>query len=150
MKLNTAPLSEIEIGVPVIAPGTYFAKIKEDKVEMKPNKDKSGNVLHIPVSIVNDVILSQKDGKELANRGQFVLTHYISMVEKNGYHPDQKLKELAVACKVPEDKQDFETSDIAGYVKVKVGYKAAEGQYQEGNFIDRVLPIKDEDNFIEP
>ena len=146
MKLNTAPLQEIEYGMPVIAAGTYFGKIDETKIELKNNKAGTGQNLLIPVTIITKDLLTF-DGRPIENKGQIKLTQYVSLVPTTNYNPDQRLKEIAVACKVPEDKQDFELTDIRGFVKVKIGYHKPEGQYGDSNSIDRFLPIKDSDNF---
>lgn len=146
MKLNTAPLQEIDYGMPVLADGTYFAKIDDSKVQIKPNKSGTGQNLVIPITIVSKELFTF-DGKPLENRGQVKLTQYVSLVPKENYNPDQRLKEVAVACKVPEDKQDFEVSDVRGFIKVKVVYNKPQGQFGDGNSIARFLPIKDSDNF---
>lgn len=146
MKLNTAPLKDIEYGMPVLADGTYFAKIDDSKVQIKANKSNTGNNLVVPVTIISKEMFTF-DGKPLENRGQIKLTMYVSLVPTTDYNPDGRLKELAVACHVPEDKQDFEVADVRGFVKVKVVYNKPQGQFGDSNSIARFLPIKDSDNF---
>jgi hypothetical protein len=77
MKLNTKPLAGIEIGFPVIAEGLYHGKIK--KHEVKPNKKGDGNNLVLQVQILDPVVNLHKDGAEITNKGQLVLTRYISL-----------------------------------------------------------------------
>ena len=149
MKLNTAPLQEIEYGMPVLAEGTYFGKIDNSKVALKPQKGGAGNNLIVPVTIISTDLLTF-DGKPVENRGQIKLTQYVSLVKTENYNPDQRLKEIAVACLVPAEKEDFEISDIRGYIKVKVAYNKPQGQFGDSNSIARFLPIKDSDNFNPP
>lgn len=149
MILNQKKLQDIQLGVPVLPTGVYFAKIIKGDVALKPQKNGQGQNLVVPVQILNDNLLTH-DGKNIVNRGQIKLRSYISLVEKNGYDPDQKLKELAVACKVPADKTDFELEDIGGFVKVSLTYNAATGQFQESNSVDRFHPIKDDEVFNPP
>lgn len=148
MKLNTKPLKDIEIGMPVIAAGTYFARIEQPR-EVKPNKKGTGNNLLLKCRILDPEIVTF-DGKKLENKGQLLLTAYISLEQTADYDPNQRIKELALASGLPEDGEDFGTEDIAEYVKVKVGFRAADAKYKESNSIDRFYAVKPEDNFTAP
>ena len=146
MKLNTAPLSSIEYGIPTIADGVYFVRMITEKVGLKPNKAGTGNNVVVAVKVVDPVVMT-REGKPVENRGQFEYSRYISLVSTAEYTPDKMLKELAIALAVPADKEDFELADIQGYCKAKIVYKKAEGQYPDGNEIKGFYPIKDSDNF---
>lgn len=148
MKLNTKPLKDIEIGFPVVADGTYFAKVL--KKDVVPNKAGTGNNLLIQVQILDDKLI-KRDGTQIENRGQLKLTRYIGLVPSDSYDPNTMIKELAIASGKDKDSEDdFDTDDIAEFLKVKLTYKAPEGQYQEGNDVSRFYPIKDTDNFTPP
>lgn len=149
MRLNTKPLAEIEYGMPVLA-GNQVVFAQVVKAEVKPNKDKSNNNLAVSFKVVDDEVVLV-NGDKVKNRGNIVWTYYIALKPATGnYNPDEKLKELAVALGVPEDKEDFELSDVKGYTKIKTKLEPADGQYQERNSIGRLIPIKDSDNFVPP
>lgn len=132
MKLNTRALSEVESGFPIIADGTYNAKIH--KVEVKPNKAGTGNNLKLLLQITDQTVVNY-EGKEMQNRNNIFVTRYISLVPTDDYDPDRNLKELATAIGLPAD-EDLTTEALAGKeLRVKVAYKAPEGQYPAGNDI---------------
>lgn len=146
MKLNTKALKEIELGVPVITDGVYYATVT--KAEIIQNKSNTGNNLYLLFKIA-DPVVTKHDGTEVANRGQVVVSRYISLVPTNNYDPNVSLKELAVAIGVPEG-EDLNLEDLQGKkVKLKVAYREAKGGYNESNDIKRFLPLKPEDNFPE-
>lgn len=148
MKLNTKPLKDIEFGFPVLAAGTYFARVIGRAV--KPNKASTGNNLVLEFQILDDTIVKH-DGTKIENKGQIKLTSYIGLVATDKYDPNTRIKELAVASGRDKDSEDdFDVDDIAEYMKIKVSYKAAEGQYGEGNSIDGYKPITDADQFSPP
>lgn len=140
MKLNTTPLTNIELRSPVLADGSYHAQIIAK--EVKPNSAKTGNNLFLEFKVV-DPILTKRDGSQVENNGNATYSRHISLVPTAKYNPDKQLKELAVALKVPADKQDFDLEDVQGYVMIKLKYKPADGQYMEGNDIVGFLPCED-------
>jgi hypothetical protein len=143
MILNTKKLKDIDLGFPVVADAVYFASIT--KAEVKENKSRTGNNLFLQFKILNPLVQSH-DGRDIVNRGQVVLSRYISLVGTDDYDPDKNLKELAVAIGVPEG-EDLNLEDLLGKkLKLKVAYRPAEGQYGESNDVKRFLPIKPEDN----
>ena len=143
MKLNTQNLKNVEIGIPVITDAVYFASIM--KAEVKENKSRTGNNLFLQFRVLDPVVQTH-DGREITNRGQVVLSRYISLVPTDDYDPDKNLKELAVAIGIPEG-GDLNLEDLQGKkLKLKVVYRPAEGQYNESNDVKRFLPIKPEDN----
>lgn len=155
MKLNTKRLADVEIGFPVISEGIYHARMESP--ELKPNKAGTGNNLVIKFKILDPVLTLHKDGSEIANKGQMVLTRHFSMVPTPDYDPDKAMKELAVAIGHPED-QDLELEDLDHkMVMVKVAYKPEQEEekngvptgkkYPEGNDIKRITPLDPEDNF---
>jgi hypothetical protein len=147
MKLNTKSLKDVEIGVPVIADGVYFAK--RMKVEVKPNKAGTGNNLVVQLKLLNETLMSRA-GEPLTNRGQFVFTTWIGLVASENYDPNQRIKELALASGKGKDDEDFSVDDIAEFFKVKIGYQEASGQYQASNTVARFYAIKPEDKFTPP
>ena len=140
MQLNTTPLSQIELRSPVLADGSYQAKIV--KKEVRPNTAKTGNNLFLEFQVV-DPILTKHDGSQVENSGNATYTRFASLVPTAKYDPNKALKELALALKLPADKENFEFEDIQGYVIVKMKYRPAEGQYQESNDIAGFLPVED-------
>jgi hypothetical protein len=141
MKLNTKSLAQVEIGIPIIAEGIYHAKMA--KVEVKPNKKGDGNNLVVMFKILDNPVFLHKDGAEIENKGQVVCTRHFSLVPTPDYDPDKSLKELAIAIKLPEDK-DLEVADLVDkLVMVKLSYKEASKDkntgkdYQDGNDIKR-------------
>ncbi len=153
MKLNTKPLAGIEIGIPVLAAGVYHARI--DKVEVKQNKSGDGNNLYIMVKILDSAVVSHS-GKEIENKGQCVCSRYISLKPTPDYDPDQRLKELAVAIRHPED-QDLEVEHLKDkLVMVKLSVRDARKdevtgrEYPQSNELDRVSPVPEGDTFTPP
>lgn len=153
MILNTKPLADIELGFPIVNNGVYFLKIRKDKIEIKPNKKGDGKNLVIPVQVLNDRLEVWKDKNETFetqdNNGKAMFNVYISLTPKDNYDPNEKIKELAIASNHPED-QDFEVKDIADYVKAKVKFNPAKGDFGAGNQVDRFYPIEESDNFVPP
>jgi hypothetical protein len=155
MKLNTKALADVEIGIPLIAEGVYHARIVKEKLQVKPNKRGDGNNLVVQYKILDNPVYLHKDGKEIENKGQVVSTRHYSLVQTADYDPDQNMKELAVAIKNPPDK-DLEVEDLGDkLVMVKIIVKPArkgdDGKdYPEGNEVQRVTPVKDDDTFTTP
>lgn len=154
MKLNTKALADVEIGIPVITEGVYHARI--DKVEVKPNKGGDGNNLVLVVKILDNPVLTHKEGKEIENKGQIVMSRYVSLKPTPDYDPDQRLKELAVAIKHPAE-ADLEVEHLKNQmVMVKVTYRDARKddatgkEYPASNDIARFTPVKDDDTFAPP
>jgi hypothetical protein len=144
MRLNTKPLKDIEIGLPIIADGIYHARLQ--KAEVKENKAKNGNNLRVQLQILEPVVMTH-DEKQINNMGNVIVSRYISLVETESYDPDRTLKELAVAIGVPED-EDLELEALVGKrLLVKVAYKPAEGSFGAGNDVKGFSPIKPEDTF---
>ena len=153
MKRNTKPLSEIEIGVPVLAAGVYHAKLS--KVEIKANKAGDGNNLVVMIKVLDTPVMTHA-GKELDNKGQCVNTRHISLKPTPDYDPDQKLKELAVAIRHPSD-QDLELEHLKDkLVMVKLSIREARKdestgkEYPISNEIDRFSPVSEDDTFTPP
>ena len=153
MKLNTKPLSEIEIGVPVLSAGVYHAKIS--KVEIKQNKAGDGNNLMIMVKILDTPVMTHA-GKEIENKGQCVNTRHISLKPTDNYDPDQRMKELAVAIGHPAD-QDLEVEHLKDkLIMVKLSVREARKdetsgkEYPISNEVDRYSPVSEEDTFTPP
>ena len=147
MKLNTTNLADVELGQPVFAEGTYHALIKN--AEVKPNKQNTGNNLVLEYALTEPILLG-KDGKEHQNKGKYALTLYVSLVPKDNYDPNQRLKELSLAIGNAES-DDLELDQLKGKpVMVKLGIKAAEGQYREGNEIQRTTKRSADDMFQDP
>lgn len=139
MKLNTKPLKDIEFGFPVLAAGTYIGKCVGK--EVKPNKAGTGNNLVLEFKICDSELIKH-DGTKIENKGNIQLTSYIGLVPTDKYDPNSRIKELAVASGRDKDSEDdFDVADIAEYMLLKVSYKKAEGQYQEGNSIDGYKPV---------
>lgn len=154
MKLNVKSLKDVEIGIPVVTAGVYHARF--DKVEVKPNKAGTGNNFVTMVKLLDPTIVLHKDGSEVSNKGQFVLTRHIGLVPSADYDPDQKIKEIAVAIKHPEE-QDLNVEDVSNKLcMVKVGVRLERkdektGQtYPVSNEIERYTPIKEDDTFTAP
>lgn len=151
MKLNTKPLKDIEIGIPVLCAGVYYARVH--KAELKPNKSGDGNNLVVMFKVLNPTVHLHATGEELENRGQVVMTRYISLKPTDKYDPDKSLKELAVAIKHPET-EDFELSSLEGkLLKIKVAVsenrkdEATGNEYPPSNDIKGFSKIGDDDPF---
>lgn len=154
MKLNTKSLAQVEIGIPVIAAGVYHGRI--DKVEVKPNKKGDGNNLILMFRVLDPVLLTHKDGKEIVNRGQIVSTRYFSLVPTDNYDPDQNMKMLAVAIKHPAT-EDLNVEDLdKKLVMLKLDVREARKddstgkEYPESNEVSRITPIPEADTFVPP
>jgi len=156
MKLNTKPLAQIELGFPVIHAGNYHVLIMGDKLEVKPNKAGDGNNLFIMLKVLDNPVTRFKDGESLENKGQIVVTRYISLKPTPDYDPDRALKELAVAIGHPQD-EDLELDHLRNKVcmaKISVQPKrkdeATGKEYDESNSVDRFTPIPEDDTFTPP
>lgn len=161
MKLNTKALAQVELGIPVIVEGVYHARIEEPRRDdkgntwIKPNKQGTGNNLVVMYRILDPLLVSHKDGKEIENKGQICLSRYYSLVpnETSGYDPDKSMKELAVAIKNPPE-NDLNVEDLGNkIVMVKIGVKEEEKDektgktYPMGNEVNRATPVPDDDTF---
>ena len=143
MKLNTKSLAGVEYGFVVLSTGSYAARIKS--VDLKPNKDKTGNNC-VVVHQVLDRTVTDAHGKVVNNNGNIQFTRWVGMQPGDNYDPDRVIKELAVACGVPEDFDgDLDSSMLVGkVVTVKVAYKEAKDGFAEGNDVKGWLPATDE------
>jgi len=165
MKLNTKTLTEVELGIPIIAEGVYHARMSKQsgKDWVQANKRGDGNNLVIMFRILDPIVMSRKDGKEVQNRGQICLTRWFSLVPNEKFDPDQGMKELAVAIK-HDQTQDFGTEALDafgdGVVMVKVGFQEEQKAdpnsnppkkaYPAGNTVERVTPLPEDDAFTPP
>jgi len=150
MKLNTKSLADIELGQPLIAPGTYFFRI--EKAEVSPNKARTGNNLVLELRLLDEKVMDWEGVKEIENRG-LKYTRYTSLTITDTYDEDamnRSLKEIAVAIGLPDD-ADLNVEDIPGKcVKAQVRYREPEGTFSARNEIGKLYPIRPEDNFNEP
>lgn len=153
MKLNVKTLADVEIGLPVLTPGVYHARLK---AEVVANKAGTGNNLKVSAKILDNPVTLQKEGKEIQNKGQVLAFRHISLVPTDDYDPDKTLKELAVAIKL-DPTADLNVEDLDGKtVNVKLSFEdeskdATSGKtYPPKNNIDRFTPIKDDDTFTVP
>jgi hypothetical protein len=125
MKLNVKQLKDVETGIPVLATGTYLARIS---VTVEDNKAKTGQNLVVKHKILDPEVVKGDDGKVLENHGQCMVTRWISLVPTDKYDPDRAIKELGLACGIDVDNDDVTTEALEGsVVKVKVRYEEAEG-----------------------
>ena len=142
MKLNTAALSNVTLGTPVLAAGKYFARIT--KVEEKPTRDNSGTYINITCQLHGQELPLHSGG--MVKNNNFNVFRGISTKVTENYDPNRMWKELAVA--VGHEGDELEDSHLIGKdVAINLTYKAAEGSFKEGNEIARFLPIKPEDQF---
>ena len=154
MKLNTKPLSGIELRQTVVAAGPYYGRISN--VEVKPQiANPAKTNLVVEVTILNPEVTSVK-GEVVENKG-IRLTRNISMTETENYDPARRYKELAVAIGHPaaEDDtvdfndQDMMNQDVEVIVEVEQavsGVSSTTGKsfdYPERNGIKRFQKIKD-------
>ncbi len=150
MKLNTKRLQDIEYGIPVLEDKqVLFARVVSR--EVKPSKKKVGsNTLHVKFQVVDPQVV-KRGGDIIDNKGVFQYTYYIGLTPGPDYDPDAKCKELAVALKVPEDKEDFEVEDIVvgTFLKIVLKFEPADGQYPDRNSVNGIRPITPEDQFDE-
>jgi hypothetical protein len=153
VKLNTKNLKDIEIGRPLLAKGTYFAKVKSKKLE--PNAAKTGQNLVLEFQVLNDDLVTH-DGKKIDNRGQCVYTRWVSLVPTDKYDPDTAIKELALASgRANDDDSDFGVDDITEFMKIGLTVREAgpdrnNVHREASNDVSRFYPIKAEDNFTPP
>lgn len=157
MKLNQKALADVEIGFPVIAAGVYHARL--NKPDLKENKMKDGQNLVLNVTVLDNPLVLHKDGKEIENKGRLKMSRYVSLKPTNDYDPDERLKEIALAIKLPLE-ADLNLEDLEGkLVMVKVGVRGERpkddrnpsgDKYPESNEIERITPMKDDDTFTPP
>lgn len=154
MKLNTNNLKDVEAGFLVVAAGTYFAKVTSKKVE--PNSAKTGNNLVIQTKLLDNELI-RFDGEKRENKGNAIVSRWISLVKTDKYDPDRVIKELALASGRSESSEDdFNVEDIAEYLKVVVDFEPAGKDPKTGknqpdrNIISKFLPITESDNFTPP
>jgi hypothetical protein len=144
MKLNTKSLADVTLGTPLLTEGTYFGKVL--KADVKQNSKKTGNNLAVEVQVLDQEVVERDSGKVLQNTGGFRLFRYISLVPTETYDPNRNLKELAVACGLPEDLEDLDSNDLLEKVcKVVIKKKPADGQYAEGNDISGFKPVGEDE-----
>lgn len=146
MILNTAKLSTVTVGTPVLRNGVYFVKFKS--LVIKSNNAGTGQLLNIVLSIGDSTIVDREE-KAHTNNGNFVFFDRVSLEKTEKYDPNTRLKEIANAIGFTGDEIE-ESTILNQWVKVKVGYKAAEGEYRESNVIQSYLQIKASDNFSPP
>ena len=139
MKLNTKPLSEVKLGMPVLADGPYLATLF--KHEVKPNAKGTGDNLMLMFKLVPQTKFD-REGHDVSNES-IVMSLYASLVETENYDPNRRLCELADAFEL--DKSEDLTTEVLDkaaaegqVVCLEVGYQAPEGQYGERNNIKRV------------
>lgn len=148
MKLNTKRLQDIEYGLPVLEDKqVLFARVAE-KTYGPSKKNPSSNTLKTVFQIVDPQVV-KRGGDIIENKGNLKFAYYIGGTPSANYDPDSKLKELAVALGVPEDKEDFELDDIVvgTFLKIVIKFEPADGQYPDRNSVNGVRPIKPEDQF---
>lgn len=148
MKINTVPLSQVEVGYPLFAQQTAFALI--EKVEIVPNKAGTGNNLLVITKLVDGQELALHEDGELREAKNLRYTTYIGLTPTEKYTEEmiaQKCKQLAVAVGFEGD--DLETEHLVGqYVKVRLDVEVdTTGKYEPSNKINRFYPIKEEDGF---
>ena len=146
MKLNTQPLSDVKIGQPIIADGTYFAKLS---VAVTPNKAGTGNNLVVKAKIIDDTLTRRDTNEQFKNKG-ITLTRWVSLVPSDNYNPDEAVKILALACGHEGDEVD--EADIHDkFVKVNVGYSPATEKFnRDSNDIKKFVKITEADQFNPP
>jgi hypothetical protein len=154
MKLNTEPLSGIELKQTVVASGPYYARISA--VEIKPQVVNPTRTNLIVEVTLNDPEVTNTKGEIVDNKG-IRLTRNISMHQTDKYDPNRAYKELAVAIDHPaatDDSIDFNDSDMLNQsVEIIVGVNEAESgtneatgkkfDYPQRNTIRRFNKIKD-------
>lgn len=151
MKLNTEALSNVKLGNPLLAAGTYYARVI--KTELSPNKAGTGNNLNLQFKLHGDS-LPLYEGGEYKNPGM-VMFGTIGLVPSEKYNPNKNLKELAVAATGNKDFDGDITANDDGSVspfhgadiKIRVKYVPANGQYGEKNEVQGYLPILAADQF---
>lgn len=143
MKLNTKSLAGVEYGFVTLSTGSYVARIKS--IEVKPNKEKTGNNCVVVHTIVNPTVQDSK-GKTVSNNGSISATKWIGMQPGDNYDPDRMIKELAVACGVPEDYDGEVTSEmlVNKIVLVKIQFREAKDGFPETHDVRGWLPPTDE------
>lgn len=153
MKLNTAPLSGIELGTPVIQEGVYHASIR---AELKPNKSGDGHNLNLSAKVLDSPVYLFDDGKEIENKGQVMVFRTMSLKATEKYDPNKNLKELAVAIGLGAE-DDLNIEDLQDKtVMIKVSHRGAETDpssgrtYKARNEIDRFSPVSEDDPFEAP
>lgn len=145
IKLNTKNLKDVVLGTPLLAETVYTGKIDPASVEIKENKNKDGNVLKFKVVIQDEILQGYQDGKEYDNRAKWAVVFVsISLVEKNSYDPNTRLKELGLSLGL-ESPEDIEDSDLksGGEFKFTLKHKPAKDGYEAGNEIKRFIPAEE-------
>ncbi len=154
MILNTKPLANIELGIPIIVEGVYHGRI--DKVEVKPNKRGDGNNLVVQYRILDNPVVGHKKGEAIENKGQIVNTRHYSLVATPDYDPDKNMKELAVAIKNPPEADLTVEALLNKLVMLKIEVRdkrkdeATGKEYDESNEVRRVTPVPEDDTFSPP
>jgi hypothetical protein len=154
MKLNTEPLSGIELRQTVVTAGPYYARISA--VEIKPQvADPSRTNLIVEVTLDDPEVTNTK-GEIVENKG-IRLSRNISMHKTEKYDPGRRYKELAIAVGHPaatDDSVDFDDKDMLNQsVEVIIEVEEAEAgtsaktgkkfDYPQRNQIKRFQKIKD-------
>jgi hypothetical protein len=139
MKLNTKALKDVSYGFVTLSTGSYVAKIN---VAVKPNKSGTGNNLEVVHHVLDPNVINAK-GESIQNSGNIRSTRWIGLQPnaEGTYDPDKVIKELGVAAGLDVDNEDVTTEQLEGkVVRVKIRYRAAEGQYPEGNEVMGWVP----------
>ena len=143
MKLNTKPLKNIPLGIPVVSDGVYYAITD---VEVKRNKADTGDNLIVRYKLIDEKITLRSTGELIDNTGNAVITRYIAFPKDESdveaeERFNRQVKELGVACGIAED-ADVAIEDINGkIVKVKVGFEAGDGGYPDKNVAKFTSPL---------
>lgn len=142
MKLNTAALSTVSLGTPILAAGRYFARI--EKLEEKPTKDQKGTYINISLKLHGEE-LPKHSGGSVKNTG-FMVFRGVSQVPTEKYDPNKIWKEIANSVGYEGD--ELEESMLIGKdIAITITYRAAEGSYGEASEVTRFHKITDADNF---
>lgn len=145
IKLNTKNLKDVVLGTPLLAETIYTGKIDPASVEIKENKGKDGNVLKFRVVIQDEILQGYQDGKEYDNRAKWAAVFVaVSLVEKNGYDPNTRLKEIGLALGL-DPEADIEDSDLKSGVEFRftLKHKPAKDGYDAGNEIKKFISAEE-------
>lgn len=142
MKLNTAALSTVTLGTPILEAGRYFARIT--KLEEKPTKDNKGTYINLTLKLHGDE-LPKHEGGMVKNHG-FQIFRGISQVPTEKYDPNKNWKELAMAVGYEGDELE-ESHLIDKDIAIVLSYRPAEGTYAASNDVARFQKITAADNF---
>lgn len=153
MKLNSNSLVGLKPEFPLVESGVYFAQIMSAEV-VDSKKTEGGQNLKLEVMLLNDELPFRENGSVVTKHNKGVrITRYISLTPSEKYNPDTTLAEIsrAITREGEAEKDDLELENLQGaYCKVKVAIRPATDKYNAANDLARFLPIKSEDNFIEP